>query len=156
MLNLLLAEPTDFIQHYETLIAKYSCPQDIANEFRSQVKNKIITFAQKGKTKYKTYLDINPHLSTSPLLDAVHPVANDMIKFRLGSHYLPVETGRWAGLDQAQRLCGTCGVFGDEKHVLYDCSLVDRSDVELKEINQIWCQPEVYKLFKRIKDAKFI
>ena len=99
---------------------------------------------------------MNPDLSHSPLLDVVHPVASDMIKFRLGSHYLPVETGRWCGLEHGLRLCGSCGEIGDEKHVLYRCLLIDRSDVELQEISQIWCQPEAYKIFKRIKDVKLL
>jgi hypothetical protein len=156
MLNLLLQNQTNFLHHYEQLITKYSCAQDIAKEFRTKMKNKVYDLARKGKTKYSTYVEINPDLSSSPLLDVIHPVANDMIKFRLGSHYLPVETGRWCGLDHDARLCGTCGEIGDEKHVLYRCSLIDRSDVELHEISRVWCQPEVYKIFKRIKEVKLI
>ena len=156
MLNLLLQNRTDFLHHYEQLISKYSSAQDIAKEFRTKTKNKVYDLARRGKTKYSTYVEMNPDLSHSPLLDVVHPVASDMIKFRLGSHYLPVETGRWCGLEHGLRLCGSCGEIGDEKHVLYRCLLIDRSDVELQEISQIWCQPEAYKIFKRIKDVKLL
>ena len=156
MLTFLLANQTDFLHHYEQLITKYSCAQDIAKEFRAKTKEKVYELARKGKTKYCTYVEINPELSTSPLLDVIHPIAKDMIKFRLGSHYLPVETGRWSGLDHNARLCGTCGEIGDEKHVLYRCSLINRSDVELNEISRLWCQPEVYNIFKQIKDVKLV
>ena len=42
---------------------------------------------------------MNPTLSPSPFLDVIHPVAADIIKFRVGSHYLPIETGRLVRLD---------------------------------------------------------
>ena len=156
MLKLLLENQTDYLRHYEQLTTKYSCAEDIAKEYRLKTKNKVYDLAQKGKTKYSTYVEINPDLSPSPLLDVIHPIANDIIRFRLGSHYLPVETGRWSGLDHDARLCGTCGEIGDEKHVLYRCSLIDRSDVQLNEISRIWYQPDVYKMFKRIKEVKLI
>ena len=87
----------------------------------------------------------------------IHPMASDIIRFRVGSHYLPIETGRWNRKLRHERVCPNCGEIGDEEHVIYRCSLVLRNDIVfLDEIDKLWLQPEVYKLFARIKDAKFL
>ena len=99
---------------------------------------------------------INPQLSISPFLNIVHPVAGDITKFRLGSHYLPIETGRWSRKPRNERICLNCGVLGDEEHVLYRCTLIPREDVDLENMSELWHQPEIFKLFTRIKDAKFL
>ena len=84
-------------------------------------------------------------------------MASDIIRFRVGSHYLPIETGRWNRKLPHERVCVNCGVIGDEEHAIYSCSLVSRDDIVfLDEISKLWLQPEVYKLFARIKAAKFL
>ena len=81
----------------------------------------------------------------------------NIIKFRLGTHFLPTETGRWRRTPRDERLCTACGVVGDEKHVLYRCSLISREDIVLDPfIHNIWYQPEVFKLFERIKAVKYL
>ena len=45
-------------------------------------------------------------------------------RFRLSSHRLRVETGRWSRLPREQRLCD-CGEIQDEQHVLTICPLVE-------------------------------
>ena len=42
-------------------------------------------------------------------------------KFRLSSHHLKIETGRWARIDVENRLCGCGSRVEDESHVLLDC-----------------------------------
>ena len=80
-----------------------------------------------------------------------------IIMFRLGTHFLPIETGRWRRIPRDQRLCTACGVVGDERHVLYSCSLISRDDIVLDHfIHNIWYQPEVFKLFERIKAVKYL
>ena len=100
---------------------------------------------------------MNPELNISPFLDLYHPQAMNIIKFRLGSHFLPIETGRWNRTPRNERLCSTCGVLGDENHVIYSCSQISREDMVLDDfIDKIWYQPEVFRLFERIKTAKFL
>ena len=42
-------------------------------------------------------------------------------RFRLSSHHLKIETGRWARIDAEDRLCD-CGLgVENESHVLFDC-----------------------------------
>ena len=157
MFRLLLAQETSYLQHYTRLGTKYTCVEDIINEFRSATKRKIYDSASQGHYKYQIYVDINPDLTPSPFLDVVHPTVSDVLKFRLGSHYFPIETGRWQGSKREERLCSACGELGDEKHVIFRCSLIERNDITLAEpLRDIWSQPDVYKLFRRIKLAKFI
>ena len=50
-------------------------------------------------------------------------------QFRMGSHMLGVETGRWQRLPRAERLCQrcSCGVVDDEAHMVWGCpALVDQ------------------------------
>ncbi len=44
-------------------------------------------------------------------------------RLRLGSHSLPVETGRFATIDRQDRCCTFCdsGAVGDEKHLQMEC-----------------------------------
>ena len=90
-------------------------------------------------------------------LDLYNPPAAIINQFRPGSHYLPIETGRWRSSAREERLCTVCGVLGEERHVIYECSLVTRDDIVLNEhIYCIWYQPDIFKLFKRFRAAKFL
>ena len=156
MMEVLLEKKTNFLQHYEKLVAKYASSNEILAEYSSNIQQKIHKKANAGRYKFQIYVKMNPELSISPFLNIVHPVAGDITKFRLGSHYLPIETGRWSRKLRNERLCMNCGVLGDEEHVLYSCTLISREDVDLENISKLWHQPEIYKLFTRIKDAKFL
>jgi len=48
-------------------------------------------------------------------------------RLRLGSHSLPVETGRFAKNDRQDRCCTFCysGAVGDKKHLLMECPAAD-------------------------------
>ena len=148
---------TRYLKHYETLYSKYSSTEDIITEFRNETKTQVYKFANEGRYKYEIYTKINPDLSKSPFLDIYHPTASDIVKFRLGCHRLPIETGRWRGVARAERHCTACGVLGDERHALYSCSLIFREDIVLDEyLHNVWYQPDIFKVFKRLKEAKFL
>ena len=80
--------------------------------------------------------------------------SSQIIKFRLGSHKLPVETGRWYGIrNRNDRVCSECGVLGDEVHYLYNCAQIKRDDVVLPQnLDELWQNPNVFKLFSRLKE----
>ncbi len=48
-------------------------------------------------------------------------------RLRLGSHSLPVDTGRFAKIDRQDCCCAFCdgGAVGDEKHVPMECPVTD-------------------------------
>ena len=42
---------------------------------------------------------------------------------------MPVELGRWNRMKRDVRLCGVCKTVGDEKHFIYSCPTIDRSEL---------------------------
>ena len=46
-----------------------------------------------------------------------------ILRFRMGSHHLPVEEGRHFNLPRASLVCNLCstGALGDERHMLLEC-----------------------------------
>ena len=156
-MNKLLEIPSKFLKHYVSLVAKYDSGKDILNEGLDFIKQNIRTRVADGHSKFNMYLKINPDLQPSPFLHMIHPMAIDIIRFRVGSHYLPIETGRWNRKPRHERLCTNCGEIGDEEHAIYSCSLISREDLGIIEgISNLWLQPEVYKLFSRMKAAKLL
>ena len=156
MFNSLLNEQTSFLKHYEKLHSDYENDNEILAEGLNFVKQKITTLAANGHSKYITYTKLNPDLAPSPFLHIIHPTSKDIIRFRVGSHYLPIETGRWCRKQRDERLCTSCGVIGDEEHVIYACVEISRVGMVLDDISKVWFQPEIYELFLRIKTAKFL
>ena len=78
------------------------------------------------------YLKINPRLERSPCLnETAAAITKDIVRFRLGSHYLPIETGRWSRTPPNDRKYTYCDVLGDEAHYLYECALISRNDMVL-------------------------
>ena len=80
-----------------------------------------------------------------------------MIRFRVGSHLLPIETGRWTRTLRENRLCTACGVLGDERHAIYQCGEVDRQGLLLGQpVSSLWSSEDVFILFRNLKVAKLI
>ena len=147
----------DYIQHYVTMSEKYSSKDEIYAEFVSDLKDQVNKLADEGLYKYQIYRKMNPSLDPSPFLNLPHPHTETIIKFRLGSHKLPIKTGRWKGLDRCDRVCPECQVLGDEEHYLFNCSLVRRDDLLLpEEFGNLWKNANVFKLFARLVDVDLL
>ena len=45
------------------------------------------------------------------------------LRFRMGCHRLPRDTGAWVGIPRLQRVCNICQhrTIGDEKHLVFEC-----------------------------------
>ena len=148
---------TSYLQHYVNLDAQYTSENDIYKEHSDDIKQRIRDNAEKDRYKFQIYMEFNPDLSPSPYLKNLHPVCKDLIKFRLGSHRLPIETGRWRGIRREERICATCNVLGDEKHILFDCQLVNRNNLTLsRNFGELWRQSDIIDLFRRLKKEDFI
>ena len=143
----------DYIQHYMTISDTYSSKDEIYAEFASDLKDRVNKLADEGLYKYQIYRKMNPSLNPSPFINLLHHI----IKFRLGSHKLPIETGRWKGLDRCDRVCPECQVLGDEEHYLFYCFLVRRDDLLLPEVfGNLWKNANVFKLFSRLVDVDLL
>ena len=152
-----MQEPTSYLQHYINLGVKYTSVADIFKESAEEVKRKIRNCASKDQYKFKTYLEINPTLQKSPFIENLHPLSRDIIRFRLGSHVLPIETGRWSRTIRANRICSNCKVLGDERHALFACSMIDREALELpNSMSEIWNSADIYTLVKRMKEVEML
>lgn len=69
-----------------------------------------------------------------------------LVKFRSGNHYLPIEVGRWEGIELNERTCCLCtsNSIGDEMHYLLVCPFF----TELRELtidSYYYTQPNIHK-----------
>ena len=103
------------------------------------------------------YLKLNPGLEKSPYLELnKDTITNDIIRFRLGSHFLPIETGRWCRKPRNERICGTCKIVGDEEHYVYHCPLLVRDESMARDFRFDWMDPGVFNLFKKMKEEDLL
>ena len=84
------------------------------------------TIQDSDGTRMRTYVCMNPSLEISSVYRNVSSIPEYMrlqySRFRLSSHRLKVETGRWSRIPRENRLC-VCGTghVQDEQHVLCEC-----------------------------------
>ena len=150
-------EEEPYLQHYIQLSQKYTTKSEIYRESMEEIKQQINTLADNGHYKFEMYRKCNPSLSKSPFIDLPHPLSYQIIKFRLGSHKLPIETGRWRGIsNRAERVCTECGILGDELHFLYHCTRIRRDFILPQNIEQLWQHPNIFKLFSRLMEINVL
>ena len=100
---------------------------------------------------------MNPSLSKSPFLLMPGALASACVKFRLGSHNLPIELGRWQRKKRIDRLCPNCNVPGDEMHYLFDCPLINRDELVFdRNLESIWKNENTLTIMQQLIDAKYI
>jgi hypothetical protein len=92
------------------------------------------------RTKYKTYVEINPTLTTHEMYGSTHVAEHKRIAFtklRLSSHNLAVERGRWTRVPRDQRLCQLCdsGEIQDEHHILTRCPATNDVRTRFPQVN---------------------
>ena len=82
------------------------------NEWYNKVEN---------DTNYKIFklkFEFEYHLTSELSNQCLHA----LISFRTRNHRLPVETGRWHGIEHNNRKCNLCNTdIGDEYHYLFSC-----------------------------------
>ena len=153
----LLSKPSKYLKHYVQLSQQYENHNAIYTFHSNEVKDKIRNNAGKGMYRFEIYLKYNPELEQSPFVNCLHPMAKHIIRFRLGSHRLPIETGRWKRIKRESRFCEFCNVVGDEHHFLYICPLIQRDELGLSnDMGQIWSQEGIIELFKQFRNADLL
>ena len=158
--NEMLTKNTKFLNHYCNLNEQYADSDSLTKKYADEIKDTIRRFSSDKDKHYKywVYMKINPELTASPFLNRIDPIGKAMIKFRLGSHKLKIETGRWNRTPRAERLCNTCCELGDEFHILYNCSEIYRDDLQdmPREISLVWEYDGINRLFQRIREAGYV
>ena len=127
-------------------------------EFTENLRGVIIGKAQNNSNyKHYIYLKVNPTLSPSPFLDVQNKLVTVITKFRLGSHKLPIETGRRRRIPRDQRLYQVCEVLGDEYHILFQCPIINRDNLTLpRPLNEIWSSSDLYVLFEKLSQTELL
>ena len=148
----LVEKPPPYLQHFIDLDSRYSNCHEIYLDYNRKMKDKIIRMAANDSHyKYMLYMQINPTLKPSVFVDDMRFISRYIIKFRLGCHNLPIETGRWCRKLRCERLCETCDVLGDEVHFLFHCTELNRDGLNIpNNIKDLWDSEDVFELFERI------
>ena len=94
----------------------------------SKIKDSINSTAMSA-TKFQTYLSMNPMLEIHSLYTKAAPTIPDYLRinftrYRLSSHQLRVEVGRWSRTPADQRTC-TCGLGVQNEQHIFECPLVE-------------------------------
>ena len=89
------------------------------------LRDDIRTKADNGRTKYATYLTINPSLTKPTVYDnlKLHKHVSMVGKLRTSSHNLHIEMGRRTGKVRERRVCVCENGVEDEEHFLIRCQL---------------------------------
>ena len=133
-----IQQHSKYIAHYTNLSRIYNSKEDIQSHYTRLLKDDINTLANSDDNyKFMLYKQFNPNLVSF----TDYPL---FTRLRLSSHSMPIETGRWRRVLRKDRLCPTCNTLGDEKHYIYTCPDVDRS--ELEDIPPIHLLTEYEKL----------
>ena len=125
--------------------------------FINEANNKIFAKIRNSeKTRYITYLTLNPDLKTHHVYNTKNYVPEiyrvSFTRFRLSSHNLKIETGRWSRVPREARLCA-CGELQDERHVIVSCPLTAHIrhnyevDFDYPHIYYVNLTPAQYKLY---------
>jgi hypothetical protein len=149
------------IKHYEKLIESYENVDEIIDEFYGGLRDSIRQKAASGRSKYITYLEVNPSLETPKIYDEIqkHHLVSMIGKLRTSSHNLQVEMGRRTRKAREERIC-LCGrSVEDERHFLTECGLYDEIrrkyfvvDVDVATVlNDVDLVGYVLELFERRK-----
>ena len=148
----LLEKCPSYLKHYIDLDERYNGKNDIYFEYLNKTKDNIRNLASDDSHyKYKMYLTMNPSLKPSIFINNIKFIATKITKFRLSSHLLPIETGRWSRKPRNERLCHSCDVLGDEFHYVFNCTEIDRTGLDLPgTFHELWDCDDVFELFTRI------
>ena len=149
---------TTYMKHYINLDRKSENPNDIYKAALSEIKETISTKSQQPNKHYRfhIYHELNPDLLPTPFLNSIH--SDSITRFRLGSHNLPIETGRWSRIKREDRLCRVCSVLGDERHFLFDCPDVVRNPEHTfsENLSDLWKNQNIFELFTNLSKTEYL
>ena len=121
----------------------------------NKLKEKFIT--KEEGTKAMTYKEINPDLILHNIYSTNEYVAEwkriNFTRFRLSSHNLKIETGRWSRMKREDRLC-ECGEIQDEMHVIRYCPrstrIREKFNVQDNSLNELMKNPFIVEIINEV------
>ena len=123
------------MSHYVDLLNTYHSKAEIKKHYHIKLSTEVNNMAQQAdKYKFQIYKQFNPDLKPLDFQTSHYKFP----RLRLSSHSMPIETGRWTRVPRENRLCPNCNVLGDERHFLYECNEIDRTDLsDIPELHQL-------------------
>ena len=108
--------------HYDKLLEKYDTADDIISEYYTKVNAQIRKKAEENRSRYVTYLSINPLLGHPSSYKTIFNYKNVsmLAKLRTTTHNLQIDMGRRTKTPRERRTCH-CGSVEDEEHFLLKC-----------------------------------
>ena len=89
------------------MLQSFASVEEIMSKFYEDLRNSVRRKADSGRSKYITYLEINPTLETPKVYDSLrrHKTISIYGKLRTSSHILQIEMGRRTNTVRDQRKC---------------------------------------------------
>ena len=142
-----------------------SLKQKLCDQFQQQWRSDVFNFPKLKPKCYKLFKDCFEFENYLNVL--ADKDLKLLCKFRTGNHRLPIEIGRWQGIERHNRICTLCNSneIGDEYHYILQCPSLNQERREflghfyMHRINVIkFCQlfqsknkPKLRNLCKFIK-----
>ena len=109
--------------YVESVMSGENFASDMVNTMKDTVRN-----ARPSATRSHTYLALNPDLDVHPLYTRKSCIIPDYLRisftrYRLSSHMLRVEIGRWSRTPRDERVCPCRTGIQDESHI-FMCPIV--------------------------------
>ena len=127
-----IAKNIQYLRHYRNLHNKFSsaklCYDFYVKEFSDKIKQNVIRkTAIERNSNLNDYIKLNTDLISpiyyrSYVINEYDRIINT--KYRTGSHFLKIQTGRYTRIEQSQRLC-ECGQLQTLHHVIFECEKLD-------------------------------
>ena len=126
---------------------------DIVKQGKEILKHSVST---SSSTKRCTYRLLNPNLDSHNIYKSKtipEYLRITFTRFRLSSHRLRIETGRWVRTPPEQRLCD-CGSVQNEEHVLLFCEkskrIRERFNIQHANLNSFFCDSDIQEYNKAL------
>ena len=120
-------------------------------------------FRNQDTSKTRTYKEINPELTVHKVYTSTDYINErerlSFTRFRLSSHHLKIETGRWARIDREDRICCCGNGIQDEKHVLFNCSKTENErgrygvDEGVSDVGELMDGMDVHELVSFVHEC---
>ena len=136
-----------FINHYAKLVEKYDCANDITEKSLQDMRDKVRLKADRGQSRYATYIKVNPTLRRPEIYDHFVPTfkLHNTTRIRMISHSLQIELGRHHRpvIPSEERLC-VCREVETEEHFTLHCNLYShiRHKYDINDENEL---PQNYR-----------
>ena len=110
-----------FHQHFSSIVKT-----NLINRFKNNLNSTLVKYKDTIEGKLRTYALFKIHFQKEKYLSVIKDteIRKCFISFRISSHKLEIERGRYKKLDLKDRPCKICntGAIEDEQHLLFNCS----------------------------------